>query len=246
MKSIAGSKGLLVVLVLIGVLVLSTGCGSLSQGANSYPTNTISVSGTGQASGEPDNATVMLGVSVSDANVSDAVAKSNATMQAITDAMTALGVEAKDIQTTNFNVWPEDRYDNAGQPTGQRIYHVDSTVQVKVRKLETVGDVIDQGLQAGANNIGGLSFGIEDSDALESDARMKALEDANRKASELAAAMGVSLGDIIIVSESTGGVPPIGYGKVEVAQAAGGGAPPISAGELSVQVDVSVTYRINR
>ncbi len=246
MKSIVVSKGVLVGLILIVVLVLGTGCGSLSQGANSYPINTISVGGSGQASGQPDNATVMLGVSVSDANVGDAVSKSNETMQAITDAMTALGIEAKDIQTTNFNVWPEDRYDNTGQPTGQRVYHVDSTVQVKVRNLETVGDVIDKGLQAGANNVGGLNFGIENSDALESDARTKALDDAHRKASELAAAMGVILGDPIIVTESSGGFSPIAYGKVEVAQAAGGGAPPISAGELSVQVDVSVTYRINR
>ena len=99
MKTIAGNKGVLIGFVLIAMLVLVTGCGSLSQGANSYPVNTISVGGSGQASGQPDNATVMLGVSVSDANVGDAVSKSNETMQAITDALTALGIEAKDIQS---------------------------------------------------------------------------------------------------------------------------------------------------
>src|SRR2546423_1358069 len=120
---------------LVGVAVIAAGCQTADAAGNRtdaqpYPANTISVSGTGDAYGQPDQASVMLGVSVSDSDVSKAVTKSNESMTKITDAIKGLGIDAKDIQTTNFSVWPEQPTDQNGQPSGNTIFHVDSTVQI--------------------------------------------------------------------------------------------------------------------
>jgi uncharacterized protein len=246
-------KSGLLALAVIGAAILVVGCQGIAaasppaQNSNGgFPTNTISVSGTGTAYGQPEQATVMLGVSTTNADVSAAVEASNGTTQAIIDALKGLGIDEKDIQTINFSVWPEDRYDNNGQPTGERVYHVDSMVQVTVRDLGKVGEVIDGGLGAGANTVAGLSFSLQNSGALESDARTKALDDARAKAQEIADALGVSLGDAIIVSETPiyGGGPVYGFDTAE--GRGGAGAPPISPGEQSVGVTLNVTFAINR
>lgn len=255
MKQFAFSKRMLL-FVLIAVVVLSLAAcrGTIAGTTNpapasqtgGLPTNSITVSGTGDAFGRPDVAFVQLGVSSTNENVGDAVNANNATMQAITEALTGLGIAAEDIQTTNFNVWPEDRYNpETGQPTGERVYHVDSSVQVKVHNLDMTSQVIEAGLNAGANSVGGLSFGIEDTDALEAQARTSALDDARAKASQLAEAMGVQLGDAIIVSEVVGGyLPPVMYDAAAAERGVGGGAgaPPISPGQQSVSVTVYVTF----
>jgi uncharacterized protein YggE len=235
------------VLAVIAVALIASGCGSLAApaAAGGYPpSNSITVTGSGEASGAPDIAYVMLGVSVTNADVGRAVEESNSTMQAITDAVTGMGIAAEDIQTIGFNVWPEDRYDPAtGQPTGERVYHVDSNLQVKVRDLGTVGQVISTALDAGANSVSGLNFGIEDTAALEAEARTKAIEDARARAGQLAEAVGMTLGDPIIVTEYIGGYYPVyeaaagGFGG-----GGGGGVPPISPGQLTVSVQVNVTF----
>ena len=217
-------------------------------GASNAIVNTISVTGIGDASGEPDQATIMLGVSATDPDVSKAVGKSNETMQAIMDALKNKGIDAKDIQTANFSVWPEDRFDpQTNQPTGERLFHVDSMVQVTVRDLSKVGDVIDTGLTSGANTVSGLSFSIQDSKGLESEARKEALDNARGKAAEIAEAMTVQLGDAIIVSEQANYPGPVfGFATDKAEGMGGAGAPPISPGQQSVSVTLYVTFAINR
>ncbi len=235
-----------VVLTVLTVALIASGCSSLAApAAGGYPpSNSITVTGSGQANGTPDIAYVMLGVNVTNADVGRAVDESNRTMQAITDAATGLGIAAEDIQTLGFNVWPEDRYDpSTGQPTGERVYHVDSSLQVKVRDLASVGEVIQTALNAGANSIGGLTFGIEDTAALEAEARTKAIEDARARAGQLAEAIGVTLGDPIIVTEYTGGYYPAYEAAAGGFGGGGGGVPPISPGQLTVTVQVNVTFK---
>ncbi len=208
------------------------------------PVNSISVSGSGNASGTPDVAYVNLGVDSTDADVGKAVENANTEMAAIIAAITDTGVDPKDIQTTNFNVYPEDKYDMNGQRTGERIYHVQNSLNVTVRDISKAGAVIDAGLQAGADTVNGLSFGIADTSALEQEARLKAVEDARKRAGQLADAVGVSLGDPIIVSEVTGGYfpPPIPYAAQDAGL--GGGGPQITPGQLQVSVQVNVTFAI--
>lgn len=238
-----GSAGLLMLLVLavLGATVFSAG----AQDNDNDSDRVISVSGSGEVFGAPDVAYVNLGIDVSDANFSAALEQANTKMAAIVKALVDAGVDEKDIQTVNFSVYPEDKYDpQTGQSTGERVYHVQSAVNVTVRDISKTGDILQAGLDAGANTVNGLTFGILDMKALEAEARKKAVEDARDRAQQLADAFGVTLGDPVVISEtiSNGGpVVPLARADMFVAQSA---APQISTGQLSVSIQVSVSFSI--
>jgi len=236
-------------LSVLGALLLGA-CGPVAPAAapasaTQPAEHTIVVTGLGEAYGEPDVANVSLGVSITNADVGQAVSQANQTMADITKALGEVGIDPKDIQTTNYNVWPQTKTDpQTGESTGTTIYHVDSSLQVKVRKIDQAGQVIQKGLDAGANSVNGLSFGINDPKPLESQARTAAIDDARQRAGELADALGVKLGDPIQVSESSSGGPVTRGLSAEAAQGLGGGAVPISTGQLSVSVQVNVTFQL--
>jgi hypothetical protein len=235
-------------LVLASVLA---GCGAVTgAGTASLPSaqgylDTISVTGFGEAYGAPDTGTIQLGFSTSNVDVGQAMSQSNATVERLTQAMLGLGIAAEDIQTTNFSVWPEERYDPAsGLPSGEKIYRVENTISVKIRQLDSMPQVIESGLANGANNLYGLNFSIDDSGALAAEARSAAVADARARAGELAAELGVTLGDARIANEIYNtGYPASFEAAIGVG---GGGAPPISEGQLSVNIQVVVTFDIVR
>ena len=238
--------GMISVAALVIVTLFSAAGGSpVSAQADiaTGPVNSISVSGSGQASGTPDVAYINLGVDTVDPDVGQAVENANTEMAAIIAALTDAGVDPKDIQTTNFNVYPEDRYDQNGQPTGERVYHVQNSLTVTVRDISNVGTIIEAGLGAGADSINGLNFGIDDTAELEQEARVNAIADARQRAEQLAAAFGVTLGDPIIISEVSGGYyqPPM---PLAARDAMGGSAAQITPGQLQVSVQVNVTFAI--
>jgi uncharacterized protein YggE len=239
-------------LVLVMLLAL-TGCAALGAVPTAAPgsaqlpepVNSITVNGIGRANGAPDVAYVQLGVDISNPDIGQAVGEANQTMDAVMEALKGMGIADEDLQTTGFNVWTEDVYDQTtGQSTGQKLYHVSNQLQVVVRDLSSIEDLLDAALAAGANNVNGLSFSINDTTALAGDARAKAVADAQARAEDLAAQMGVTLGKPISATEATSSDP------MPVVQAAfgmgGGGGVPISQGQLSVVVQVSMTYSITQ
>lgn len=206
----------------------------------------ITVSGVGRALGDPDMATISVGVNVANEDIALAVAESNETIDAITGALLGLGIAEDDIQTTNFSIWAEEQWDpETGQRREERLYRVDSTLSMKVRQVDRVGEVLETSISHGANNIYGLSFGIENTSALAAEARSQALGDAARRAGEIATELGVSVGDVISVSETTGAVPAF-FEMGGIGLGGGGGEPPISQGSMTVTVNVSVSYAIER
>jgi uncharacterized protein YggE len=230
-------------------MLLLSACSTTTPGVQSSGDllrDTITVSGFGEANGIPDLATVHLGINVLDSDVNKAIAQSNATIEDITQALISIGLLEKDIRTTNFNVWPQDRFDpETGSPSGQRDFRVESTLQVKVLGIENVGEAIQVALNAGANNVFGLNFSIEDPSALVSEARAAAIEDAKERAAEIAEELNVQLGEAIIIAESSGGAIPL-IRSVAVAEMAVGGGPPISPGESTVTAQISITFAISR
>ena len=230
-----------------------SGCNVQSEdgGAGTEQNSTresISVSGFGEAVGKPDMATVELGVETEADNVATAIDLSNQTVEKVTQALVDAGMAASDIQSTRFSVWREEGFDRlTGQPTDETTFHVDSTVRIEVRDIDQISSMIQTGLDAGATNVFGLTFGIDDSKELEAEARLQALDDAKDRAQQLADALGMTLGDPIIVSELVAGSP---LGALSEAaffrpQGGGGGGPPLSPGELSVGVQVDVMYAVN-
>jgi uncharacterized protein len=228
--------------LLVGVLAFTARPAGAQD--NDQPTKTISVTGSGEVFGKPDVAYITLGVDEADPDAGKAIDTANTTLTAIVKALGDAGVKDEDIQTTSYNIYPEDKTDpQTGQPTGDRIFHVNLAVTVTIRDISKVGTVIQAGLGAGANTINNLSFGIADSKSLEADARKAAVADAADRAKQLAEAAGVTLGTPIAISESIGSVPVPMFNRVADSFAAS--APPqINGGQLSVSITVNITYSI--
>ncbi len=230
--------------ILALALVLSA-CGptTINQEA---PANlrTLNVNGLGQVYLTPDIAYINIGVNTQSPSASESVATNKEQSNAVIEAIKAAGVDEKDIHTTNFSIWSNPTYDEMGVVTGTN-YVVDNTVNVTVRNLDGLGDLLDSAVSAGANNIYSIQFDVADKSAAVKEARASAVEDAKSQAQELAEAAGLSLGEIQTISfyESS----PVAY--FEGKGGGGGGAAmeasvPIQPGQLAISVNVSVTYSI--
>lgn len=209
-----------------------------------FPLNTITVVGSGTVRGNPDVANVDVGVDVFSANVTEAFAEANSKLEGIVAALTELGVAPEDIQTSNLSVYSMNRY-NPEKGLDESGYQVSNTVHVIVRDVNLAKDVIDAAINAGATSLYGLSFDIADRSSLESDARVKAMEDAKARAEEYASLIGGSLGNVVVVTETvSNGIPFAGYNRLD--QGMGGGGAVIAPGQTDVQINVQVTYQIVR
>ncbi|MDW8325859.1 MAG: SIMPL domain-containing protein [Anaerolineales bacterium] len=235
--------------IVTGVLGLSllTACAAPAVVTGSEPGqthNTISVSGSGQAFGRPDLAIVQIGVSSSGPDLGETLAQNNRRADAILAALKALGIEDKDLQTSNFSIYPQRDYDpQTGQPKDTITYHVDNTLSVTVRDLSKLSRVLSEAVTAGANHIHGIAFSVADPAALEAEARAKAMADARARAEQLAKAAGVTLGSPISISESFNYAPPTPL-ALDRAAAEAVSAVPIATGQLQVSIQVNVTYEI--
>jgi uncharacterized protein YggE len=197
----------------------------------------MNVSASGAVSAAPDQATIQLGVTSQAASAAAALSQNSTDTAAVIASVVALGVAEKDIQTSNFSVYPT--YDT----TGTRItgYQVTNSVSVTIRDLVKAGPLLDQVVQAGANNITGLNFSIADTSALVEQARTRAFEAAKAKAESMAKAAGVELGEIISITESSQNGQVYPMAKVAMDAAAG---VPVQAGTQDIMVDVSIVYAI--
>jgi uncharacterized protein YggE len=241
-----------IAVLFIAILALAlVGCNAAQAGGTAAPAaqsgSTVSaggvtVVGQGTAYGQPDQATVVVGVETFAATVSEATTQNQTTLDDVMAALTAAGIAAEDIQTTNYSLYAEQTYGENG-PTGIAGYRVSNQVNVKIRDIALVGDVLAAVTEAGANAIYGVNFSVADPAALEAEARALAMQDAANRAASLAELGNVALGEITVISEVVGTpVMPLsgGYAMEQAASA----APGISPGQLSYQVQVQVTYSI--
>ncbi len=204
---------------------------------------TVSVSGVGIVTTTPDTASIQLGMTVTQPTLADAQNQASTQMQAVLDALVAAGVEEKDIQTSSYYVSVVQNYDSNGNPSEVTNFQVQNMVNVVVRDIDNVGPILDSAVAAGANTVYGVNFYLDDSSAATSEARALAVQDAEKRAQELAAAAGMTLGPVVSITEGYSSGPI--YGKGGGAMAAESAAPaPIQAGTTTIQVDVTVVYQL--
>jgi len=207
---------------------------------------TITVVGEGTVKIKPDIAQVNIGVEVIRPTVKAASSGAKDSMDAVLQALKQQGVDEKDIQTSGFSVWTERPYGPEGPSGDEVLYHVTNQVAVTIRDLDTVGTVLDAAIEAGANNIYGVTFSLDDPSQVESEAREKAVADAQAKAQELATLNDIKLGDVVSVSEVIGGRGGYYTGVREAAVSAGlgGGGGPIAPGELELTLQLEIVYTV--
>jgi uncharacterized protein YggE len=225
-------------------LGLSACAGAAASPGQPEHVRSISVNGTGSITVTPDMAVVWVGVQTMAEDAQRAVDQNNDISAAIMAAVSELGVAANDVQTTNFSVWPDMRYDENGQIT-EIHYMVNNTVQVTVRQLDLLGDVLSEAVEAGANSISGIQFDLADREAANAQALELAMANAHSRAEVFAGAADVEIGEVQSLSTYIGGYYApyrdmgFGYGGM-------GGAEGVSVlpGEMEIVVEVNVVFEI--
>jgi len=211
--------------------------------------NTITVSGIGKVYAKPDLALTSFSVITEAKTVAQALGQNNEKMNEVISSAKEQGVEDKDLKTTDFNIYPRYEWQELSEssiyPPGKRVlvgYEVRQSLEVKIRELERIGEIIQGATDAGANQVGNLQFTIDDQDELKKQAREEAIKQAKEKAQELASQLGIRL--IRISNFSEGSQVYRTYELEESAMGKGGGAE-IEMGENKIEVSVTITYEIN-
>lgn len=208
---------------------------------------TITVVGEGKVKIKPDIARANIGVEVMKSSVKEASDANKVALDAVLAALKEQGIEEKDIQTSGFSIFAE-RYGPEGPlPENQTNYRVSNNVSVVIRDLEKVGAILDAAIEAGANNIYGVEFGLDSTESVETEARKGAVEDAKAKAEELAGLTGVQVGSVVSVSEvigNSGGYYNASNFNQLDRDMGGGGGTPIQPGELELTMQLQVVYTI--
>ena len=215
-------------------------------GKNPQIDRTITITGEGKVTAIPDIATVVLGMQNTSMNIQDAQKRNSTTMNSLMTQLLALNISKDDIQTTDYTIYPQYDYTSGGQVL--KGYTISQNVTVKIRKTDQVDSVIKIAGDLKLNQVGGLSFNIDQPEIYKQQARILALQNAKAKADALAKIMGVSLGKVISFSESgTTPTPYPIYADKAMASGIGGGgtAPSVSAGSQDIIIDASVVYELN-
>lgn len=201
----------------------------------------ISVSGQGEISATPDMARLSLGVTTQDKDAGKAGSENARLSGKIMDAITAAGIAKKDIQTSQYSV--QAVFDYKQSPPKLTGYQASNVVTAKIRDLKKVGEIIDQSIAAGANNVQGVTFELENDSPVRDEALKAAAKEASNKAHIIADALGVKLGGLRAASENVARpIYPMAYARMEAAAPAP--ETPISPGQLTVTATVNLIYEI--
>ena len=225
-------------------LALALPMGAASAAETTAPTPaTITIGGTGTAYVAPDTAEITVGVVTEEADAARTHAENAAQTARVHNAVRALGVADRDIQTVHYDF--SQRYDMRDGSRNEVIsYMAQNSVVITVRSLNNVGKIIDAALANGANRIDSLNFTASDTSAAKNEALTDAVHGAKEKAQAVASALGVRLVRIANVYADTQADMPRNenYMPMMMAKGASAAATPIAPGELSVAATVNVTY----
>jgi hypothetical protein len=213
------------------------------------PSRSITVTGFGYAYGAPDVVRVGLGVEAANSDIMVAMNEVSTRMDAVIQVLTDAGVAPEDVRTDYFSVYQDYSFSGGAVPeSGQPapVYRVSTSVTVTVRSTENVGELLASSISAGANRVDYMQFDIADRSELEAEARDLAVADAQERAAQLAATLGLTVGEPLNVVENSNLYSP-------VSQFGGGGGgdmgsavPPISQGQLSVSMAVTITFAVGQ
>jgi hypothetical protein len=206
---------------------------------------TITVVGEGKISLEPDMATINVGAESRADTATEAKSEVETIMAAVSEALQQMSIAEKDIQTSHFIIHyerePLSFMPDGGPQEFREYYYVSNMVRVAVRDVELAGDVLDAVVQSGANQIHGVSYTVSDRSSWLNQAQALAVEDARSQAEELAELNGLTLGEVLSVSEIIGGVP-MPLMRIEGGMGGGGG---ISPGELELTTQIQMTFGVH-
>ncbi|MBI4021927.1 MAG: SIMPL domain-containing protein [Candidatus Andersenbacteria bacterium] len=203
----------------------------------------IAVTGRGEVTAEPDIARLTLGVRTGRQPTAEAALTAlTQSFDKVVAALKEAGVAEDDITTTDLATQPLYDYREGRQTILG--YEANETVRVTVRDLPQAGKIAAQATAAGANQLSGIQFEIDDPQKLQLEAQKKAVADAQDQAQQLATSLGVKLGKVTSFSSAPEFGPPTPVFSRAEALDVGGAAPPVPAGTQDVVMIVNVSYEI--
>ncbi|MBX3479667.1 MAG: SIMPL domain-containing protein [Caulobacter sp.] len=234
----------------VGALILAGSAGAstaaLAQTAPAadaaFRATTLNLSARGEVRQAPDMATITLGVQTEAPTAGEAMKANAAQMTKVIASLKKSGVAARDIQTSGLNLNPQYVYQENLPPrlTG---YQAANQVTIVVRDLSKLGQVVDATVASGATNVGGISFGIDNSKAAEDAARLEAVKALQAKANLYANALGYRVARLVTFNESGGYAPQPPVMMASFAKASDESSP-VEGGELNVTINVSATFEL--
>ena len=206
----------------------------------------LNLSAYGEVKTAPDMATISFGVVTEASTAAEAMSLNATRMNQVMAALRRAGIEARDVQTSGLNLSAQYDYVQ-NEPPRLRGYQANNRVTVIINDLTKVGTTADAVVAAGVTQIDGISFGLKDPTSAENQARQLAVRNLQAKAALYSQALGVPLGGIRSLTEGGGYAPqpprPM-YARAEMAMDAG--STPVAAGELTVRIDITGVYDLNR
>ncbi len=241
---------LIVALMALVVAVAFVACGAgtgeapiVQQGATAI-VPTVTVTGEGKLSLAPDMATLNVGVECTKPTVAEATAENAKVMEQVKNALIALGIDEKDIQTSSFNIYEQFDYtDNGRKHIG---FTVSNMLNVKVRDIGLAGQAVDTAVSAGATSMNGISLGFQDPNANQAELAQLATADADAQAAAYAAACGMKVGKPITITTGSASSAVVYDNAVREMAAADSktSGTGISTGTLEVSAKVTICYRL--
>jgi uncharacterized protein YggE len=223
-------KYIIIGFLIVGLIAL-TGCQQTQE-------NTINVAGNSEISVEPDEAEVWAGISIVKDTATEAQNEANKVINAIVNGLKEKGYE--DIETERLNLYEERTWteDEGSKVIGWR---ASQTLKIKTEELDDVGEIVDICVDNGANQINNIQFQLsnEEEQKYKKQALAEATQSAKEKAETIADSLGVSLGKIKTVSESSFRYTPYVYAMEKVA-----GADAVEEAAIVMPKDVTVTADI--
>lgn len=233
---------------LSSLILIASATGALAQTPSipiPPPIETVSVGGTGRSSVTPDRFSFTVGVQTMAVTVDDAVAQNNKRVAAVIAALKTAGVQDKDLQTSNFNIWPQQDYQEGKQP---RIlgYQATNSITVRSTKIADAGRLLGIAIGAGVNTASGINFEVTDPARGRDEGLRAAFDDAKAKATLLAKSAGRTLGRVLTIHEGIQGPQPQPYAmqRTMAMEARASSDVPVESGTQEQSYSVSVTFEL--
>ena len=239
---------LIIIFFFLAASVYSKFSNPLSLLVNSNVTNKtdiFTVTGEGTFSVQPDIAYVDVGIQKTASTVKQAQSQINESMNKIISGLKTLGVDSKNIQTSQYSINPNYDWSSSVQKiTG---YSANTQLKIKITDIDKINEIIDSATANGANQVNNITFDIENSEDAENSARKEAVAEANRKAEAAARAAGFKLGKIISYSENSNDnlLRPVAYAVKSMSVANEAASTNVQTGNEEIKIVVNLSYQIN-
>lgn len=201
---------------------------------------TFQVTGEGSVLAKPDVAEISFSTQLEGPTVKELQGKANEVINRATEQLKKLGLKDEQIKTTNYNLTPKYRYDSGRQTLDG--FSANITISIKVKDFAKLNEAVDATVAAGINQVGSLTFTVEDREKFVNEARTKAVQAAQRTAQALAGAAGMRLGRLTNITENAPTPPPIYLRAAELGAPADNKQTQIQPGENEIKVSVTLYY----